>query len=193
MEDVSVAQLEESLGDLDGAHAVGAGAVDNHEGVWIRDPPRRDRVDPVWRDVDRAREVSCPVRDGTERIDENEIVASLHPRMKLGAVDLGEGSGHALDGTRGLEPDDELALAPAPPSMERSEPLQEREDARVVAAHRGHELRDAGSARIGCELAREDGPDTMALVLVCDGECDLRSRAGADEARDPTGSASSSM
>ena len=71
--------------------------------------------------------------------------------------------------------------------MERSEPLQEREDARVVAAHRGHEVRDARSARVGCELAREDRPDTTALVLVRDRECDLRSRAGADESRDPDG------
>ena len=83
--------------------------------------------------------------------------------MKLGAVDLGEGSGHALDGTRGLEPDDELALAlRATRVWSYSEPLQEREDARVVAAHRGLK-RHVGSARIGCELAlRGRGPDTMA-------------------------------
>ena len=53
-------------------------------------------------------------------------------------------------------PDDELALATAPGDVERSEPLQQRDDARIVAADGRDELRDACCPRVGGELACED-------------------------------------
>lgn len=43
----------------------------------------------------------------------------------------------------------------------------------------------AARASAASSLARMN--DTTALVLVCDGECDLRGRSSADEARDPHG------
>lgn len=64
----------------------------------------------------------------------------------------------------------------------------ESERMRVVAAHEGVDLCDAGGARVGDELAGERGADAAMLVLVRNGEGDLRVAVGvAREAGDRDG------
>jgi hypothetical protein len=65
------------------------------------------------------------------------------------------------------------------------DPLQERDRARIVAAHRRHELRDAGSPGIRHELLRQRPPDPATLVLVADRERDLCRLSVTHEPRDP--------
>ena len=56
--------------------------------------------------------------------------------------------------------------------------------ARVVAAHRGDELGDAGRSRICRELTGECRSDATTLVRVRNGEGDLRRRSRANEPGD---------
>ena len=190
VEDVAVPELEQPLRDFDRALALRVRAVDDHESVEIRDPARRQRVDSLRRDVDRTGKVRRPVGDRPQRVDEDELVVTLQPLQELLPPDLDQRRGHAAAIVRAelrLDADDELALATAPGDVERSEPLQQRDDARVVAADGRDELRDAGCARVGGELAREDGPEAPALVCVGHCERNLRRPAVSDEPCDPGG------
>ena len=55
------------------------------------------------------------------------------------------------------------------------DPAEQRDGGTVVARHERGQLGDAGGARVGDQLIAERRPDAALLVLVRDGECDLRS------------------
>ena len=69
-----------------------------------------------------------------------------------------------------VEPDAELAFSTAPLHPKIPEPLQERDDRRVVAADRRDELPNSGRTCVCSEGAREGGSDAAALMCVCDFE-----------------------
>ena len=94
-----------------------------------------------------------------------------------------EAGGRRLD-----EREHELALAAAPPYVERvRDATQEGDDRLVVTADGGDEPRDAGRACVRRELLREHRADAATLELVRDLEGDLARRAVPHEAGDPRG------
>jgi hypothetical protein len=109
--DALVPELEEAVRDEDGAVAVDVGAVDDHLRRPVGDAPRRALVDPLRRQVDRAREPRARVRHRRQGVHEHEAVASLELREQLLALDVDDRPGHEGDSRLGPWPG-----ASSPPS-----------------------------------------------------------------------------
>lgn len=88
MADISVAELDQPIGDFPRALAGGARAVDDHLRVRIGNPPGCALIHPLRRHADRAGKVRPRVRHLRERVDEHERVAALDLLPKTVTADL---------------------------------------------------------------------------------------------------------